>query len=98
MDPHSECDVGEDGVLTCQSKLLELSKPSNFGGNINNWNQKKSSNAEQAGVGCSISPAWFGSKSSESIGPQSACNGGDDGVLRSQFKFLELSKISSNFG
>jgi hypothetical protein len=40
MDPHSECDVGEDGVLTCQSKLLELSKPSNFGGNINNWNQR----------------------------------------------------------
>ncbi len=41
MRPSSECNGGDDGGLRCQFALLELSKPSNFGGNINNWNQKK---------------------------------------------------------
>jgi hypothetical protein len=39
MNPQSKCNGGDDGGLRCQFALLELSKPSNFGGNINNWNQ-----------------------------------------------------------
>jgi hypothetical protein len=39
MNPQFKCDGGDDGGLRCQFALLELSKPSNFGGNINNWDQ-----------------------------------------------------------
>jgi hypothetical protein len=39
----------------------------------------------------------FGSKSSESMSSQSACDGKDKDVLGCQSKFLELSK-PSNFG